>query len=90
MVKKVDRNTIVGLDIGTSKIVAIVGEIKDDNTLEIIGLGSHPSHGLKKGVVVNIDSTVQSIQRAIEKRNLCRALRFIQSMPALQVAMYRA
>jgi len=70
MVKKVDRNTIVGLDIGTSKIVAIVGEIKDDNTLEIIGLGSHPSHGLKKGVVVNIDSTVQSIQRAIEEAEL--------------------
>jgi cell division protein FtsA len=57
MVKKVDRNTIVGLDIGTSKIVAIVGEIKDDNTLEIIGLGSHPSHGLKKGDVTKNTKT---------------------------------
>ena len=56
---------MVGLDIGTSKVVAIVGEIKSDGALEIIGIGSHPSRGLKKGVVVNIESTVQSIQRAV-------------------------
>ena len=61
---------IVGLDIGTSKVVAIVGEQNDDGDIEIIGIGSHPSNGLKKGVVVNIESTVQSIKRAIEEAEL--------------------
>ena len=70
MLKKTDRNIIVGLDVGTSKVVAIVGEVKDDNSIEIIGLGSYPSRGLKKGVVVNIESTVQSIQRAVEEAEL--------------------
>jgi cell division protein FtsA len=70
MSKKLDRNLIVGLDIGTSKVVALVGEIRSDNSIEIIGLGSHPSRGLKKGVVVNIESTVQSIQRAVEEAEL--------------------
>lgn len=68
--KKTERNLIVGLDIGTSKVVALVGEIRPDNSIEIIGLGSHPSRGLKKGVVVNIESTVQSIQRAVEEAEL--------------------
>jgi len=66
MVKKTEKNLIVGLDIGTSKVVAIVGEINPGNEIEIIGLGSCRSRGLKKGVVVNIESTVHSIQRAIE------------------------
>jgi cell division protein FtsA len=70
MAKRSDRNLLVGLDIGTSKVVAIVGEIKSDGALEIIGIGSHPSRGLKKGVVVNIESTVQSIQRAVEEAEL--------------------
>jgi cell division protein FtsA len=70
MAKRSDRNLVVGLDIGTSKVVAIVGEIKSDGALEIIGIGSHPSRGLKKGVVVNIESTVQSIQRAVEEAEL--------------------
>jgi cell division protein FtsA len=70
MVKRSDKNIIVGLDIGTSKVVAIVGEVKQDNEIEIIGIGSHPSRGLKKGVVVNIESTVQSIQRAVEEAEL--------------------
>lgn len=61
---------IVGLDIGTSKVVAIVGAINDSGELEIVGIGSHPSRGLKKGVVVNIESTVQSIQRAVEEAEL--------------------
>ena len=64
------KNLIVGLDIGTSKIVAIVAEVKPGGELEIIGMGQHPSRGLKKGVVVNIDSTVQSIQRALEEAEL--------------------
>jgi cell division protein FtsA len=70
MAKRSDRNLLVGLDIGTSKVVAIVGEIKSDGAIEIIGIGSHPSRGLKKGVVVNIESTVQSIQRAVEEAEL--------------------
>ena len=61
---------IVGLDIGTNKIAVIVGELSEDRQLEIVGIGSHPSRGLKKGVVVNIESTVQSIQRAIEEAEL--------------------
>ena len=63
-------NMIVGLDIGTSKIVAIVGHVLADGGLEIVGLGSHPSRGLKKGVVVNIESTVMAIRRAIDEAEL--------------------
>src|ERR1700737_2611737 len=70
MLKRSERNLLVGLDIGTSKVVAIVGEIKSDGALEIIGIGTHPSRDLKKGVVVNIESTVQSIQRAVEEAEL--------------------
>jgi cell division protein FtsA len=70
MPKKIEKNLIVGLDIGTSKVVAIVGEVMPDGTIEVIGIGSHPSRGLKKGVVVNIESTVQSIQRAVEEAEL--------------------
>ncbi|MDX1443157.1 MAG: cell division protein FtsA, partial [Gammaproteobacteria bacterium] len=70
MSRKTDKQLIVGLDIGTSKVVAIVGEVKPDGDIEIIGIGSHPSRGLKKGVVVNIESTVQSIQRAVEEAEL--------------------
>ena len=70
MVKKPEKKLIVGLDIGTSKVVAIVGEISIENEVEVIGIGSHPSRGLKKGVVVNIESTVQSIQRVIEEAEL--------------------
>src|SRR5687768_15425112 len=61
---------IVGLDVGTSKIAAIVAEIKPEGGVEIIGMGSHPSRGLKKGVVVNIDTTVSAIQRALEEAEL--------------------
>ena len=61
---------IVGLDIGTSKVAAIVGEVNPRDELEIKGIGTHPSRGMKKGVVVNIESTVQSIQRAVEEAEL--------------------
>jgi cell division protein FtsA len=64
------KNLIVGLDIGTSKIVAIVAELQPEGGLKVIGLGQHVSRGLKKGVVVNIDSTVQAIQRALEEAEL--------------------
>jgi cell division protein FtsA len=70
MSKKTEKNLIVGLDIGTSKVVAIVGEVLPDGKIEVIGIGSHPSRGLKKGVVVNIESTVHSIQRAVEEAEL--------------------
>lgn len=70
MAKKTERNLIVGLDIGTSKVAAIVGELGIDGNIEVIGIGSTPSRGLKKGVVVNLESTVQSIQRAIEEAEL--------------------
>ena len=70
MNRSVAGRMVVGLDIGTSKIVAIVGELGPEGQLEIIGIGSHASRGLKKGVVVNIDSTVQSIQRAVEEAEL--------------------
>jgi len=66
MPKKIDRNLIVALDIGTAKVVAVVGYIGSDG-VEIVGLGTHPSRGLKKGIVVNMDATVQAIQRAIEE-----------------------
>src|SRR5260221_5996054 len=64
------KNLIVGLDIGTSKIVAIVAEISPENRLNIIGLGAQPSRGLKKGVVVNIEATMASIQRVLEEAEL--------------------
>ena len=70
MKKKSDKDLIVALDIGTSKIVAIVGEISNDNVIEIIGLGSHQSRGLKRGVVVDIESTTLAIQRAVEEAEL--------------------
>src|SRR5690349_12728150 len=70
MSKRSDRSVIVGLDIGTSKVVALVGEVGPDGAIEILGIGSQPSRGLKKGVVVNIESTVQSIQRAVEEAEL--------------------
>ena len=65
-----DKNLIVGLDIGTSKIVAIVAELQPEGGLKVIGLGQHASRGLKKGVVINIDSTVNAIQRALEEAEL--------------------
>ena len=70
MSKNAEKNFIVGLDIGTSKVVAIVGELNDSNKIEVVGIGTHPSRGLKKGVVVNIESTVHSIQKAIEEAEL--------------------
>jgi cell division protein FtsA len=63
------ENIIVGLDIGTTKICAVVGEILGDK-INIVGIGTHPSIGLRKGVVVNIESTVESIQKAIEEAEL--------------------
>lgn len=65
-----ENRIVVGLDIGTSKIVAIIAKIIDDTRVEIVGLGHKPSQGLKKGVVINIESTVSAIQAAIDEAEL--------------------
>tara|TARA_R110001592_G_scaffold140266_5_gene361046 strand:- start:9594 stop:10829 length:1236 start_codon:yes stop_codon:yes gene_type:complete len=70
MAGSADNELTVGLDIGTSKIVAIVGKKNNEGLVEIVGIGSHPSKGLKRGVVVNIETTVNAIQRAIEEAEL--------------------
>ncbi len=67
---KENRNLVVGLDIGTSKVAALVAELEADGTLQVLGMGSHESRGLKKGVVVNIEATVSAIQRALEEAEL--------------------
>lgn len=67
---KETRDLIVGLDIGTSKIVAMVAELTDDGRLSVLGVGSQESTGLKKGVVVNIEATVNAISRAIQEVEL--------------------
>lgn len=70
MASDIEPQRVIGLDIGTSKVVAMVAETGADGIPEIIGIGSYPSRGLKKGVVVNIESTTQSIQRAVEEAEL--------------------
>ena len=70
MARRSEKNLVVGLDVGTSKVAALVGEVKADDTVDVVGIGTHPSRGLKKGVVVDIESTVQSIQRAVEEAEL--------------------
>ena len=67
---KEHKDLLVGLDIGTSKVVAVVAELQHDGRYEVIGMGQHESRGLKKGVVVNIEATVNSIQRALEEAEL--------------------
>jgi len=67
---KDSKNLVVALDIGTSKVVALVAELRADGSLEILGMGGHESKGLKKGVVVNIEATVNAVQRALEEAEL--------------------
>jgi len=64
------KNLVVALDIGTSKVAALVAELRPDGSLEILGMGGHESKGLKKGVVVNIEATVHAVQRALEEAEL--------------------
>jgi cell division protein FtsA len=64
-----NEKIIVGLDIGTTKIAAVVGEMFE-NDINVIGFGSHPSTGLRKGTVVNIESTVDSIKKAVEEAEI--------------------
>lgn len=70
MSKKPTKNLIVGLDVGTTKVIALVGEASSESHIEVIGMGSYPSHGLKRGVVVNIESTIQSIKHAVQDAEL--------------------
>ncbi len=69
MSNKRGENLIVGLDIGTTKICAIVGNLTDEG-LDIVGIGTSPSKGLRKGVVINIESTVEAIQKALREAEL--------------------
>ena len=71
-----EKNVIVGLDVGTTKVCTIVGVQGPDQELEIIGIGTHPSYGLKKGSVVNIDKTIKSIQCSIEEAKLMAGVSF--------------
>jgi cell division protein FtsA len=75
MAKKIERNLIVGLDIGTSKVAAIVGEITNEGNIEIIGIGTAPSRGLKKGVVVNLNQLLTLYKKQLKKLNSWRAVR---------------
>ena len=68
--KRDDQNLIVGLDIGTSKVVTVVGTVTPADTVEVVGIGMTPSRGLKRGIVVDIESTVESIRRAVEEAEL--------------------
>lgn len=81
MSKKPDKNLIVALDVGTNKVACIVAAANDEGELEIIGEGVHPSKGMKKGVVVNIEAMTQSIRRAVEEAELMSGCR-IQSVHA--------
>lgn len=75
MSKREVRHLLVGLDIGTSKVVCVVGEVMPDGHIQIIAEGTAPSRGIKKGVVVNIDATIQSIRRAVENAEQFAACR---------------
>ena len=70
MTKNLDRNLIVGLDIGTSKVAVIIGEVLPDGEISIVGLGNHPSRGMDKGGVNDLDSIVRSVQRALDQAEL--------------------
>jgi cell division protein FtsA len=76
---KEKQNLIVALDIGTSKVACLVAELAADGTLDILGMGSHESRGLKKGVVVNIEATVAAIQRALEEAELMADCKITQA-----------
>ena len=70
MASAANNPMIVGIDVGTSKVVALVGQVTADGELDIVGVGMKPSRGMKKGVVVNIEQTIQSIQGAVAEAEL--------------------
>ena len=67
------KDLIVGLDIGTSKIMAVVAEVQADASIKVLGMGVAPSTGMKRGVVVNIEASVQSIQQAVREAEMMAA-----------------
>ncbi|MHA7833799.1 MAG: cell division protein FtsA, partial [Algiphilus sp.] len=75
MAKKGNSNLLVGIDIGTSKVAVIVGEVQDDGSMEIVGHGEAPSKGLSRGVVVDIEATTNAIRRAVEEAELMAGCR---------------
>jgi cell division protein FtsA len=77
------KDLIVGLDIGTSKVVALVAELRPDGALEILGMGSHESKGMKKGVVVNIEATVNAVQRALEEAELMADCKIVSAFTGI-------
>ena len=90
---KETKNIVVGLDIGTSKVVAIVAELLPDHRLNIIGMGGHESKGLKKGVVVNIEATVNAIQRALEEAELmadCKITRVYTGIAGSHIKSFKS
>ena len=82
---KDNRDLLVGLDIGTSKVVALVAELEADGQFNVVGVGQTASKGLKKGVVVNIEATVQSIQKALEEAEVMADRRIIQVFTGIAV-----
>ncbi|HUN68127.1 MAG TPA: cell division protein FtsA [Burkholderiales bacterium] len=80
---KENRNLVVGLDIGTSKVTALVAEIAPDGALQVLGMGNHESRGLKKGVVVNIEATVAGIQRALEEAELMADCKIVSAFTGI-------
>jgi cell division protein FtsA len=80
---KDSKDLIVGLDIGTSKVVALVAELRPDGALEILGMGGHESKGLKKGVVVNIEATVNAVQRALEEAELMADCKIVSAFTGI-------
>ena len=70
---KENKDLVVGLDIGTAKVMVVVAEVLASGELRVAGLGVAPTHGLKRGVVVNIDATVQSIQEALKEAEMMAA-----------------
>lgn len=85
MTNTADRNLIVGLDIGTTKVAVLVGEVLPDGELNVIGMGSHASRGMEKGGVNDLDSVVKSLRRAVEEAEMmadCRSVPSIWGCPA--------
>jgi cell division protein FtsA len=74
-----DSNLVVGLDIGTTKVCAIVTEVSAEGGVDIVGIGNSPSRGLRKGVVVNIEATVDSVRRAVEDAELMAGVEIRQA-----------
>lgn len=78
MIKSTDRKLVVGLEIGTAKVAALVGEVLPDGMINIIGVGSCPSRGMDKGGVNDLESVVKCVQRAIDQAELMAIARSLQ------------